>query len=118
MEDAIYALIPIIFILSVAGVIIFRPLSKRLGDLLEAYTQDRMAGEAEQRQLGGLREQLESLDRRMGLLEERMSFTEELVGRRPGRPLQGADRPSLDSGARAISEPAPATARPREASRE
>lgn len=94
MEDAIYALIPIVFILSVAGVFIFRPITKRLGDLLEAYSKDRLAGEAEQRQLTMIREQLEGLDQRLGLLEERVSFTEELMGRGAPRSLSGPDRSS------------------------
>ena len=109
MEDAIYALIPIVFILSVAGVAIFRPLSKRLGDLIEAYGQDRLAGEAEQRQLTGLREQLESLDQRMGLLEERMSFTEELMGRGAPRSLQGSSSPAAGGLAGRGSPEAPAS---------
>jgi hypothetical protein len=87
MEDAIYALIPIVFIIAVAGVIVLRPLSKRLGTLLEAYGQDRIAARTEERQLTAIREHLESLDRRLDMLEERMGFTEELVERGSGRPL-------------------------------
>ena len=36
MEEFFFALIPITFILSVAGVLIFRPLTKRLGNVMEA----------------------------------------------------------------------------------
>jgi hypothetical protein len=34
-------LLPIVFILSITGIIILRPLSKRLGDLLELMVRDR-----------------------------------------------------------------------------
>jgi len=36
----VFMLVPIVFILSVTGIIILRPLSKRLGDLLELMVQD------------------------------------------------------------------------------
>ncbi len=36
MEEFFFALIPITFILSFAGVLIFRPLTKRLGNVMEA----------------------------------------------------------------------------------
>jgi hypothetical protein len=38
------ALIPILFILSLAGKIMLRPLSKRLGDLLQLMIEDRSGG--------------------------------------------------------------------------
>jgi len=104
MENAIYALIPIVAILAVAGVAIFRPLSKRLADLIDAYTKDRLAGQEERRKVDGLREQLDGLDQRMSLLEERMAFTEDLVGREPPRSLQGPGR-RLDEGEAASGEP-------------
>jgi hypothetical protein len=36
VEEFFFALIPITFILSFAGVLIFRPLTKRLGSIMEA----------------------------------------------------------------------------------
>ncbi|MFQ5679168.1 MAG: hypothetical protein ACE5HP_06885 [Gemmatimonadota bacterium] len=41
MEDLIYALIPIVFILSIAGVTISRPLTEKLGELPELRQQER-----------------------------------------------------------------------------
>ncbi len=94
MEDAIYALIPIVFILSVAGVMVLRPISKRLGTLLEVYGQDRLAARSEERQIEALRDRLESLDQRLDSMEERMGFTEELVGRRPTPRVAAPDAPA------------------------
>lgn len=82
-------LIPIVLFICVAGVLIFRPLTERLGDLIEAYTQERLASQTEQRRLSGLREQLDGLDQRMSLLEERMTFTEDLMSREPRGSLGG-----------------------------
>ncbi len=44
MEDFIYALIPITFILSVSGVLIFRPLAKRLGNVMEGERPGQATG--------------------------------------------------------------------------
>ncbi len=88
MAETLAVFIPIVFILSVAGVLILRPLTKRLGTLLEAYAQDRVASRTEDRQLDSMRDRFESLDRRLDVLEERMGFTEELVGRRPAERVQ------------------------------
>lgn len=88
MAETLAVFIPIVFILSVAGVLILRPLSKRLGMLMEAYAQDRVASRTEDRQLDSIRERFESLDRRLDVLEERMGFTEELVSRRPANRVE------------------------------
>lgn len=86
MAETLAVFIPIVLILSVAGVLILRPLTKRLGTLLETYAQDRVASRTEDRQIESLRDRFESLDRRLDVLEERMGFTEELVSRRhPGQ---------------------------------
>lgn len=90
MAEAIATLIPIVLILAVAGVLILRPLSKRLGMLLEAYGQDRLAARTDERQMEAIRDSLEGLDRRLDVLEERLGFTEELVGRRTPRDVTGA----------------------------
>jgi hypothetical protein len=65
------------FILTVGGVMVLRPISKRLTDLLELYARDRQSGlQAEVEQL---RDLLETTNARMELLEERQAFTERLL---------------------------------------
>jgi hypothetical protein len=67
----------IVLILTVGGVLILRPISKRIGDLLELYSRDRQSGlQAEVQQL---RDLLETTSARMQLLEERQDFTERLL---------------------------------------
>lgn len=69
--------------LTTGGVIILRPLSKRVSDLLEVYARDKGAGV--ERELRQTRELVETLDARLRLMEERQDFTEKLMaaGDRP-----------------------------------
>lgn len=79
-------LIPIFFFLSVAAVMILRPLTKRLGMLIEQAARDRQAVRADDAEVARLRVAIEHLSKRLDLAEERVDFTERLVGsrRRPG----------------------------------
>jgi hypothetical protein len=76
-------IIGVVFILTVGGVVLLRPLSRRLGDLLEL-----MAQQKQQPQVGkGLestRELLEATVDRLAALEDRLDFTERLLSD-PGR---------------------------------
>ena len=66
-----------VFILTVGGVLVLRPLSKRLAELLEVYTRDKqslMGTEVHQ-----IRELLETMNARLQLIEERQDFTEKLL---------------------------------------
>ena len=66
-----------IFILTVGGVLVLRPISKRVGELLELYARDKQAGlEGEVHQV---RDLLETMDARLRLIEERQDFTERLL---------------------------------------
>ena len=70
-------IIAVTFILTLGGVMILRPITKRLTDLLELYTRDRQSGlhvEVQQ-----IRDLLETTNARMQLLEERQDFTERLL---------------------------------------
>jgi hypothetical protein len=70
------AMLMVLF-LTVSGVLILRPISKRIGDLLELYSRDRQSGlQAEVQQL---RDLLETVNGRMELLEERQDFSERLL---------------------------------------
>jgi hypothetical protein len=63
--------------LTVGGVLVLRPLTKRFAELMEHYVQDRERGSsAELRQM---RELLETMDARLQLMEDRVDFTERLL---------------------------------------
>jgi hypothetical protein len=66
-----------VFILTVGGVLILRPIAKRLSDVLELYAREKQAGlEGEVHQV---RELLETMDARMRLMEERQEFADRLL---------------------------------------
>ena len=68
--------VAVAFFMTAGGVLVLRPLAKRLGDILELFTKERRSGvEADMRQT---RELLEQMDARLHLIEERQDFTERL----------------------------------------
>lgn len=81
-------LVPIAFFFSIAAVMILRPITKRLGLLLEAVARERQgavsgAGAAggravEDRHMARMTSLLEQLNTRLELLEDRMDFVERL----------------------------------------
>ncbi len=73
-------LIPIVLFLSVAAVLILRPLTKRIGIVIEQMARDRRADRVDDAQLARLRAEIEHLTKRLDLVEERADFTERLVG--------------------------------------
>jgi hypothetical protein len=80
--------IPITLFMCIAAVAILRPISTRVGRLLEAITRDRLqSGRSPEDSVdvARLRTLMEHISRRMDLIEERMDFTERLAGgsRRP-----------------------------------
>jgi hypothetical protein len=95
-------LIPITLFLSIAAVLILRPLTRRVGVLLEALARQKQEEAALDRDGASLRRALEEVSRRLELVEERLEFTERLVEstRRPtlerSRPRPGdALRPGV-----------------------
>jgi hypothetical protein len=72
---------------SVAGVLVLRPMSKRVAELLGAMAQERKGGRTSDLEVAQLRATLESVNARMALLEDRLDFTERLLsaGGRTGR---------------------------------
>ena len=76
-------------ILTTGGVLIFRPITKRLGALLEVMTQERLAARnAPPPELGQVRDLLAGIDARLSALEERQDFAEALLSTgEPPRPL-------------------------------
>jgi len=81
-------LIPITLFICVAAVAILRPISTRLGGLLDAVRQERTdsARATADLDLSNVRNLLEHVSRRMDIMEERLDFTERLLHSRQGPP--------------------------------
>jgi hypothetical protein len=78
MDEIAPMLVLLTLILTTGGVILFRPLAKRLGDLLEIMAQQRRA--VRENDAGvQMREVVETLNARIALLEERQDFTDALL---------------------------------------
>lgn len=71
----------VVLILTVGGVLVLRPIAKRVADLLEVYARERQRGL--EGDVGQLRDILETMNARLQLLEERQDFTDRLLS--PGR---------------------------------
>ena len=71
-------LVAVVLILTVGGVALLRPLSKRLGDLLEVMA-DEKCNPALGDDLRQIRGYLETMNSRITLLEERQDFQEKLL---------------------------------------
>ena len=84
-------LIPIFFFLCIAGVLILRPVTKKLGLLIEALAKERMAntrhatGGLDEPQLERITIALERLNTRIDRMDDRMGFVEHLVEDRQRR---------------------------------
>jgi len=89
-------IVSIVLFVTIGGVLILRPIAKRVGDLLEVYAKEKEGGmEVEMRQM---RELLETMDARLQLMEERQDFTERLLTEpdereRPGRGPSASQTP-------------------------
>ena len=85
-------IIAVVGILTGGGVLVLRPISKRIGELLDVYAREKqggMAGEVHQ-----IRDLLETMNARLQLLEDRQDFTERLLtGRQETERLAGAEEP-------------------------
>lgn len=88
-EVFIVMMVPITAILTTGTVMILRPLTTRVGGLLEAMTQERRQRHvpAPGGDMAQVRDLLAGIDRRLSLLEERQDFAEAL--------LSGGDRRTL-----------------------
>ena len=70
-------IVAVVFILTTGGVLLLRPIAKRMGELLEVFAQDKQAGL--QNDVGQIRDLLETMNARLQLMEERQDFTERLL---------------------------------------
>lgn len=85
-------LIPIFLFMCIAGVMILRPVTKRLGMLIEALAKERMAQVQGPRGLDDVHVEritmaLERLNGRLDRVDDRISFMERLVEERPRQRL-------------------------------
>lgn len=71
-----------VFIVVTGGVILLRPLSSRLGELLEVMTEQKRGRAGLKEEAGRMREALEAVESRMAVLEERQDFHEELLAKK------------------------------------
>ena len=81
----------IVFVLTVGGVLVLRPIAKRLGDIAELMLREKQEGA--QGELRRIADVLETVSARMTLLEERQDFTERLLAS-PGDGAKESDPPS------------------------
>lgn len=65
-------------ILTTGGVLVLRPISKRLGAFLDAATQARLRPSPDA-ELGRIHDVLASIDGRLNQMEERQDFAEALI---------------------------------------
>ena len=85
-------ILTVVLTLTVAGVVLRRPIAKRLGDIVELMIRGKQVeAEGELRRMGDL---LETVSARMALLEERQDFTERLLAS-PDRAQDEEEDPPL-----------------------
>jgi hypothetical protein len=83
-------LIPIFMFMCIAGVLVLRPISKKLGVLIEAFARERMASQEPSRTLDDahilrITAALERLNTRIDLIDDRIGFMEQLIDDRSAR---------------------------------
>jgi hypothetical protein len=78
------ALVPITMFVCIAAVLVLRPITKRLGGLIEATTRERMQARSDDAANAQLVLIMEQMARRLDLIEQRLDFTERLVASRDG----------------------------------
>jgi hypothetical protein len=88
-------LIPITMFMCIAAVMILRPITKKLGGLLEAMTRDRTQVQVHDALSERTIALLEHINRRLDLMEERVDFTERLVSTRTPEVRRGSARSPL-----------------------
>jgi hypothetical protein len=92
-------LIPITMFMCIAAVAILRPVSTKVGGLLEAMTRERAQNQTENSDLARMRVLMEHVAKRLDLMEERLDFTERLLANnRQSSPLSTMNRERTEIG--------------------
>ncbi len=79
MEEIIIALVPMTLFLTIGGVLVFRPLTKRLGLMLESNAANKRSDEMDRIQNEHLRAMIETQNSKIEALEQRVQFSESLL---------------------------------------
>lgn len=83
-------IVGVVFIVTTGGVLVLRPIARKVGDLLELMAREKQSGL--QNDVGQLRDILETTNARLALMEERLDFTERLLaGQKRPEPLLASD---------------------------
>jgi hypothetical protein len=78
--DIVTLTVMVTAIVTTGGVLILRPVSKRLGALLEVMTQQKLrVANSDPHDTQRIRDLLVSIDSRLNILEERQDFAEALI---------------------------------------
>jgi hypothetical protein len=77
--------------LTIGGVLVLRPLTKRLGSMLEANAENKRSDDLDRVQHEHLRAMIESQNMKIEMLEQRIEFSESLLEARAGN-LIGAHK--------------------------
>lgn len=77
--DIVILTVLVTAIVTTGGVLVLRPISRRLGALLEVMTEQKLRAAREPQDGTRVRELLGSIDNRLSLLEERQDFAEALI---------------------------------------
>jgi hypothetical protein len=89
-------IIAVLLIITVGGVILLKPISNKLGNLLEAMAKERSNPPQIDSQLDRMNDLLETMNSRLSLLEERQDFTDALLAdpeRQRARLMRGMKEP-------------------------
>lgn len=87
-EELAIVLIVCTAIICASGVLVLRPLARRLGGLIDATTQARLRP-APEPEIARLREVLSRIDGRLSQMEERQDFAEALLSASDPKLLHG-----------------------------
>jgi len=79
VEAFFIALVPITLFLTIGGVLVLRPLTKRLGLLIEASAKARGASAEERLQIEHLRLMMDTQNLKLEQLEQKLQFTESIL---------------------------------------
>jgi hypothetical protein len=85
-EASVEFLIPITLFICVTAVLILRPITRRIGSLLEVMTRERVAMRSDQAADQRVLALVEQLSKRLDMLDERLDFNERLIARRVVEP--------------------------------
>lgn len=86
-------MIPIFLFICVTAVLILRPITKKLGLLIEAFARSKMGSPTDNSgEVAALRPLMEQMSKRLDLFDERLDFTERLVSSAQRQALSATPR--------------------------